>query len=151
QIADHPRLQQLIARWQEEGPVTLAGVAPIATDDWPYLYLESPRIPLLYYFLAAMLPLLLWRGLWSLKTPGVFSSWDRSSWHFFFLGAAFMLLEVQNISKASVVLGNTWQVNAVIISGILSLILLANLVAAMLPRLPLVLVYCLLLGSCVLL
>lgn len=30
---------------------------------------------------------------------------DRTSWHFFFLGAAFLLLEVQNISKASVVLG----------------------------------------------
>ena len=41
-------------------------------------------------------------------------------WHFFFLGAAFLLLEVQNISKAAVVLGNTWQVNAVIISGVLA-------------------------------
>ena len=46
-----------------------------------------------------------------------------------------MLLEVQNISKASVVLGNTWQVNAVIISGILIMILLANAFAAQFPRL----------------
>ena len=53
--------------------------------------------------------------------------WNRSHWHFLFLGAAFLLLEVQNISKASVVLGNTWQVNAVIVSGVLIMALLANL------------------------
>ena len=35
-----------------------------------------------------------------------------------------MLLEVQNISKAAVVLGNTWIVNAVIISGVMVMILL---------------------------
>ena len=34
-----------------------------------------------------------------------------------------MLLEVQNISKAAVVLGNTWAVNAVIISGVMVMIL----------------------------
>ena len=56
--------------------------------------------------------------------------WDRPHWHFFFLGAAFMLLEVQNISKAAVVLGNTWSVNAVIISGILAMVLSSNLIVA---------------------
>ena len=58
-----------------------------------------------------------------------------------------MLLEVQNISKAAVVLGNTWVVNAVIISGVLVMILLANLVAARFPRLPLGPVYGLLVAS----
>jgi hypothetical protein len=65
------------------------------------------------------------------------------------LGAGFMLLEVQNVSKASVVLGNTWAVNAVIISGVMVMILLANLVAARFPRLPLGPVYALLVLSCV--
>ena len=59
-----------------------------------------------------------------------------------------MLLEVQNISKAAVVLGNTWVVNAVIISGVLVMILLANLVPARLPRLPAGPVYALLVASC---
>jgi hypothetical protein len=68
--------------------------------------------------------------------------------HFLFLGAAFMLLEVQNISKAAVILGSTWQVNAVVISGILALILVANLIAAYFPRLPLGPVYVLLCASC---
>jgi len=59
-----------------------------------------------------------------------------------------MLLEVQNVSKAAVVLGNTWWVNAVIISSILGLILLANVIAAWFPRMPLGPVYFLLCGSC---
>ena len=79
---------------------------------------------------------------------GLGGSWGRSHWHFFFLGAAFLLLEVQNISKASVVLGNTWLVNAVIVSGILLMILLSNVLAAAFPRLPQALVGACLVGSC---
>ena len=57
------------------------------------------------------------------------------------------MLEVQNISKASVVLGNTWQVNAVIISSILGMALLANWIAYKFPKLPLAPVYLLLIGT----
>jgi hypothetical protein len=59
--------------------------------------------------------------------------WSASEWHFFFLGAAFMLLEVQNITKASVVLGNTWLVNAVIISSVLAMVLAANAIVSRAP------------------
>ena len=86
-----------------------------------------------------------------LKVRSLISRWGRPHWHFFFLGAAFMLLEVQNISKASVVLGNTWVVNAVIISGILIMVLLANAVAALWPKLPTAPVYAGLCASCVVL
>ncbi len=58
------------------------------------------------------------------------------------------MLEVQNVSKAAVVLGNTWTVNAVIISGVLVMILLANAIAAKFPHLPMTPVYILLVGSC---
>ena len=75
-------------------------------------------------------------------------AWAGSGKHFFFLGAAFMLLEVQNISKAAVVLGNTWTVNAVIISGVLVMILLANLIAVSVPAAALGPVYALLVASC---
>jgi spermidine synthase len=148
-IAANPRLSQHIAEWQRAYPIVRSGQLPLATDDWPYIYLETPRIPPLFFLFLFVLLILFWRGLrWGVKGPGMFQAWDRSHWHFLFLGAAFMLLEVQNISKAAVVLGNTWQVNAVIISAILVLILLANLIAARLPRLPLTLVYLLLWGSC---
>ena len=46
------------------------------------------------------------------------------------------------------VLGNTWQVNAVIISSILAMALLANWIAYRFPKLPLTLVYFLLVGTC---
>jgi hypothetical protein len=79
------------------------------------------------------------------------SDLNTTFWHFFFLGAAFLLLEVQNISKASVVLGNTWQVNSVIISSVLAMALLANWLAYRLPKLPIVPIYFLLVGTCVVL
>jgi hypothetical protein len=55
--------------------------------------------------------------------------------HFFFLGAAFLLIEVKGITELALVWGTTWVVNGVVITGILILILLANLYVALLrPR-----------------
>ncbi|MCL7991906.1 MAG: hypothetical protein M8840_12335, partial [marine benthic group bacterium] len=73
--------------------------------------------------------------------------WDRGAWHFFFLGAAFLLLEVQNISKASVVLGNTWLVNAVIITGVLTMVLIANAIVIKWPRIPVMPVFGILIAT----
>jgi spermidine synthase len=148
QIDANPRLKTLIDRWQQLSPLQLTGTTPPTTDDWPYIYLEGRNVPPLYYFLAGLLVLLLVRGLARLRARDVFRRWDSTHWHFFFLGAAFLLLEVQNISKAAVVLGNTWWVNAVIISSILSLILVANLIVARFPRIPLPPIFVLLCASC---
>ena len=136
-IAADPKLAGLVKGWQEANPVTLLGTTQAPTDDWPYIYLEKPSIPFLYFVLAAVLALLYLYGRRQLGGAGATGKWDRANWHFFFLGAGFMLLEVQNISKAAVVLGNTWVVNAVIISGVMVMILLANLIAAKFPKLPL--------------
>lgn len=135
-LATQPELAQQINKWQSETPVNITYGGRLATDDWPYIYLESARIPTLYYLLAGMLAGLFVYGCYRLKSTSTVFAWTTTHWHFFFLGAAFMLLEVQNISKAAVVLGNTWWVNAVIISGILVMILGANVVAAVWPRLP---------------
>ncbi len=147
-LARQPALAALIDRWQKEKPVALNYATRITTDDWPYIYLEKPKIPLLYYLLAGLMGLLLLRCRKHLRSARLAGSWSRSHWHFFFLGAAFLLLEVQNISKAAVVLGNTWEVNAVVISGVLVMILLANLVAARFPGLPLGAVYAALIVAC---
>jgi spermidine synthase len=141
-------LARQIATWQTEDPVPVTFTTRVTTDDWPYIYLQSARIPTLYYLLAVLMVVLLLYGKLRLRVAGVFGGWQQSHWHFFFLGAAFLLLEVQNISKAAVVLGNTWIVNAVIISGILVMILLANLIAARCPRISLVTVGVLLMTSC---
>lgn len=148
QIAANPRLAAVIQRWQQKFPFSLPHTTKITSDDWPYIYLESPSIPLLYYLLAGLMVLVLLRCHKYIALTSLAAAWSRSHWHFFFLGAAFLLLEVQNISKASVVLGNTWDVNAVIVSGVLAMILLANLLAQRFPRMPLWLVYFCLVGTC---
>jgi hypothetical protein len=154
QIDADPKLKQQIQNWQDpnfrNGSNTIPQAtvaAEIITDNWPYIYLESRRIPPLYYLLGLLMLGLFFVGTRRLNLP-VIEQWNAGSWHFFFLGAAFMLLEVQNISKASVVLGNTWDVNAVIISGILTMVLIANLIAALFPRFPVGLAYAGLFASC---
>ena len=149
QLANHPRLAAQIEAWKSERPVALPGTTRITTDDWPYLYLEGPRIPSLYYLLGGVLVLLLVRGIGRDQFKVLVAGWDLTNWHFFFLGAAFLLLEVQNVSKASVVLGNTWLVNAVIISAVLAMVLLANLIVFRFPALPAWPVYAGLCGTCV--
>ena len=148
QIQKNPPLESLITQWQKEFPVSLPYATKIATDDWPYIYLKSPKIPILYYLLAGLMVLLFLLSAKQWHAPGIFLNWNLSHWHFFFLGAAFLLLEVQNISKAAVVLGNTWEVNAVIISGVLIMILFANFVAYRFPGLSINLVYLCLIGTC---
>jgi hypothetical protein len=150
-IEGQPKLKRLIAQWSQQNPLPFKFTTKITTDDWPYLYLDKPRIPLLYYFLALMLLALFLYTRWRFGLAEVTANWRTADWHFFFLGAGFLLLEVQNISKAAAVLGNTWQVNAVIISGILIMILLSNLIAATFPRMPLIIAYLGLFGSCLLL
>jgi spermidine synthase len=148
QLKENSRLAAYIKHQQEIYPLQLTHKTKIIVDDWPYLYLESPRIPLLYYLLIGLMVLIFARSYRKWQAGNSISLINRPFWHFFFLGAGFLLLEVQNISKASVVLGNTWQVNVVIISSILTMALLANLIAANFPKLPLTLVYFLLIGTC---
>lgn len=148
QIRSNPRLAEYIVQSQRAFPPALSYTTPVATDDWPYIYLETPRIPTLYFLLAGLMVVLVLVSYRRWNAKGLVAAWDRSHWHFFFLGAAFLLLEVQNISKASVVLGNTWQVNAVIVSGVLSMALLANLLAARFPKLPLTATYLALIAVC---
>ncbi len=149
QLAANPRLAAWIRRWQRTQPLQLSYTTPLATDDWPYLYLPKRRIPVLYVLLAGLMAALFALGARVTGCRGLLVGWRRPHWHFFCLGTAFLLLEVQNISKAALALGNTWWVNSVIISGVLAMVLLANAVAHRFPRLPLPPVYACLLGSCV--
>lgn len=94
----------------------------LTVDDWPYLYLEKPSIPNMHLCIMVILSLL-----FLLATRALLAKGNRLNLHFFFLGAAFLLLEFQNISKSTLLFGSTWMVNSFIITGILVLILLANL------------------------
>ncbi len=144
QIEQDRILSEIVRGW----PIELNFDTPSATDDWPYIYLKTKNIPILYYLLAGLLLLLLVVCRMFFSSGAWVVQWRKPHWHFFFLGAAFLLLEVQNVSKCALVLGNTWLVNAVIISGVLLMILAANVIAAKFPKLPLIPVYVLLFASC---
>jgi len=110
------------------------GQIAITTDDWPYLYHEGHWIPRLYYSLG-MLVVLVSLGLYA-QIPEVRR--QVPSLFFFSMGAGFLLLETQVISRLALFFGTTWQVNGIVISALLSALLLANMVVertrASLPR-----------------
>ena len=149
QMDANPRLSDAIKRWQEETPLGLTGTTPPATDDWPYLYLPAPRIPPLHLLLAGLAAVLVLylRAAFGIREGLTPWRWTRDEGHFAAMGAAFLLLEVQNISKASVVLGNTWDVNAVIITAVLTMVLAANALSPLLRKVPTSAFYALLLST----
>jgi SAM-dependent methyltransferase len=102
--------------------------ATATTDDWPYFYQHAPGLPATVIVISLVLMLVC--GLLFGSTGAA----DRSiRWHFFFLGAGFLLLEAQIISKMALLFGTTWVVNAIVISGLLLLIVAANLVVQRQP------------------
>jgi hypothetical protein len=110
------------------------------SDDWPYLYVQNRSIPATYLWIMLILTaigLLCWFRFRS-------SLIEKIDWHFFFLGAAFLLVEFQSIHRLSLFLGNTWIVTGVVISAIFIMILLANLVAPRILNVPVVVLYLLL-------
>lgn len=147
QLASDSKLKHFVEIWTLNK--SLPYTTEVASDDWPYIYLPSRTIPTPYLLIWAVLLLLYFYSAKTYHMPKFLSRANREYYHFFFLGAAFLLLEVQNISKAAVILGNTWLVNAVIISGILLMILFANLIAELYPKVSLTLSYSLLGLSCI--
>ena len=91
--------------------------ASLTTDDWPYFYQHEPGLPGSVIILSVVLILLCW--FFMRQTGAVVSS---IRWHFFFLGAGFLLLEAQIISKMALLFGTTWLVNSIVIAGLLLLI-----------------------------
>lgn len=113
---------------------TEAAVA--TTDDWPYLYQKSRGLPLPVIVISSLLILLC-----TFMLRDVGTSITSVQWHFFFLGAGFLLLEAQIISKMALLFGTTWLVNSIVIAGLLILILLANALVGFKPLFPTELAY----------
>lgn len=120
-LANNLPLEAFIQRHQRQFDTSAVN---LLTDDWPYTYLDKPRLPSLHLVLAVIITLIL-LGVSRQNLPR-----RAFDWSFFFLGAGFMLFEFQNISKSSLIFGNTWVTNVFIITGVLSFILAANLAVA---------------------
>src|SRR5262249_44839506 len=77
----------------------------VATDNWPYLYLEKnwiPRFSIVVFGIGMLLSFLI--------ACGVDSSLRKPNLHFFFLGAGFMLLETRSVTQMALLFGSTWNV-----------------------------------------
>lgn len=93
----------------------------MATDDWPYLYQREPGLPTSVVTISVLLLLVC---LFAARSLGLRVRDMRAD--FFFLGAAFMLLEAQIISRMALLFGTTWIVNSIVIAVLLLLIVAAN-------------------------
>lgn len=98
-----------------------------ATDDWPFFYLRNPTFPRLYLGGVAMVLTIALAMVTTMAPRGTLRGFQ---WQFFFLGAAFMLLETRSIVTFALLFGTTWLVNALVFFAILVSVLCAILINA---------------------
>lgn len=126
-IAQDRELKGFVAR---QGRVLVgASYVPLTTDDWPYLYQEKRSIPAVFLTLSLLvigLALGYGRAISAQTFPARLAG--QSSLFFFAMGAGFLLLETQTVSRLALFFGTTWQVNGVAIGSVLTALVLANLV-----------------------
>jgi SAM-dependent methyltransferase len=118
--------------WQRFGPARVLapeGDLPLATDDWPFLYLRRPMIPDVSLRGLAVMGGLALVLLLVLRPRSQEGGRRRSfSGAMFFLGAGFMLIETKAVVHMALLFGGTWMVNSVVFFAVLIMILAANLV-----------------------
>lgn len=125
-LAADPRL----ANFVNHPPGFLRGPdVPVTTDDWPYLYHKGKWIPRAYYSIGVLVILL--AVFFYTQIPEARK--QRVSAFYFCMGAGFLLLETQTISRLALYFGTTWQVNGIVISALLTTLLVANAVAERCP------------------
>ena len=103
-----------------------------ATDDWPFLYMRSRQLPRHYVAALALVLTVSALAVWLARgdrgrTPG--GNVPPWSWHFFFLGAGFMLLETKSIVQFALLWGSTWSSASLAIASVLVMALASALVA----------------------
>jgi len=115
---------------KQVGPRSLTSTVPPSTDDWPFFYLLEKQIGS-DYLVALALILGLSTALVFFAVPGRVR---KIQWHFFWLGAAFMLLESRSITTLALLFGSTWKINSIVFAAVLLAIWLSNLVVQKLAR-----------------
>ena len=119
-LAKDPRLTKFVL---ENHPDFLDSPdVPMTTDDWPYLYQQGRWLPGIFVSVEILI-LLLGTGFYvqipeaRQRVPSLF---------FFSMGAGFLLLETQVVSRLALYFGTTWQVNGIVIGSVLVALLIAN-------------------------
>jgi hypothetical protein len=140
--ADRPLIANFIQANAPEFPLSSVGAPPPVTDDWPYVYHRNHAIPRTYLTVSLILMMIA-----AFSTRRAFDPKKVFTWNFFFLGAGFLLLETQLISRLALYFGSTWFVNCVGLSAVLIVLILANLFVEQTPKRRLAWPYILLVGS----
>ena len=125
-------------------PIDPSGFEGLATDDWPHVYMQRRGIPWVYVGMIAMFLIVSVMGIAALAPP---KTLRRPDGPFFFMGAAFLLLETKSISTFSLLFGTTWLVNSLTFGGILVSVLVANLMVRLVGPRARPLLFALLFGS----
>jgi spermidine synthase len=122
------QIPEIAAYLRAHGEISKQYARP-TTDDWPYFYQHEPGLPLVIIIVSL---LIIGLSRFLIRRTGM--AGRPIHWHFFFLGAGFLLLESQIISRMALLFGTTWLVNAVVIAVLFVLILAANSVVGIWPR-----------------
>src|SRR5207237_10008350 len=122
-LDDHPCIEQFVTNTAR---ALDSRRTPITTDDRPYLHQQVRWIPRNYYSVG-LLVLVIAAGLYSQITA---AARRLPSLFFFAMGAGFLLLETQLVSRLALFFGTVWQVNGIVISALLLALLLANILVA---------------------
>ncbi len=119
-----PRLEEVSSELHSR----TSGSTILATDSWPFLYLQDRSVPGSILVAAALLVLVAWIAL---RKAGCMD-WrsDPTHLHFFLLGAGFLLLETKAVTQLSLLFGSTWAVNSVVVGVFLMMAIIANAVAS---------------------
>lgn len=102
----------------------------VPTDDWPFLYLRYKVVPFDYLLAIGSLLLLSVGALTGLRR----GSFGRGDLHFALLGMGFLLLETKSITDCSLYFGTTWLVTVIVVTGVLLMVMAANLAAMRLKQ-----------------
>ena len=98
---------------------------PPSTDNWPFLYMERPHLPTMYWLVMGIFVAC---GLLAVAATGQLRRQSlRMHAPFLFMGAAFFLLETRSLIEFALLFGATWLVNALVFTAILVSVLLANI------------------------
>jgi spermidine synthase len=119
--AAQPQFAEMIKKHPPSFSLDLRQAPPVTTDDWPYVYHRGHTIPRTYLTISLIL-----LGMAFFAARRAFEPAKVSTWNFFFLGAGFLLLETQMISRLALYFGATWWVNCFALSGILFVLVISN-------------------------
>jgi hypothetical protein len=100
----------------------------LATDDWPFLYLQNRSIPVSILLAAVSFLFAAWLVLHGLDLLREGTIVSRA--HFLLLGTGFLLLETKAVTQMSLLFGTTWFVSLVVICSFLLMALLSNALVA---------------------